>query len=171
MSHAAQLGLLQEGGQHLMAEDRGLGPQASHERRARGFWHRVVTVVGCIRKGAKSSLLAAAPSCSSAQKPGEESRPRAQPSQRERSRVPSGSARGLPPAPGLTVPARWALLVTTWKTTHTPTPARLSSPKGGLHSVRWCWVRAVSVVPRAAAGRESRAPRGWGLGVSSRKES
>lgn len=30
-----------------------MGPQASHERRARGFWHRVVTVVGCIREGAK----------------------------------------------------------------------------------------------------------------------
>lgn len=67
-------------------------------------WSQWLVVSGKVQKD--SSLLAAAPSCSSAQKPGEESRPRAQPSQREQSRMLSGSARGLPPAPGFTVPAR-----------------------------------------------------------------
>lgn len=32
------------------------GPRASQERSARAFWHRVVTVVGCVRKGAKGQL-------------------------------------------------------------------------------------------------------------------
>ena len=66
-----------------------------------------------------------------------------------------------PPTEALSVPTSKA----------TCPPAKLSSPKGGIHSVRWCWVRAESVQCLKLPPREERSQWGWDLGVSSWKES
>lgn len=54
------------GGPHLRHR-REAGPRAGCEHSARGGWHQVVTVVGCVKKGANRQLaLSSAPGCGSA---------------------------------------------------------------------------------------------------------